>query len=449
MIQPSKNASVIVRFPPSPTGPLHIGGARTALFNYLFAKKNDGKIFLRLEDTDRERSKPEYEKNILDSLNWLGLSFDNHQPIKQSERVELYREYLKRLVDSGKAYVSQEGQIENIKKSDQRTEVIRFRNPNKNIHFNDLIRGEISFDTSELGDFVIAKSFDEPLYHLTVVVDDYEMGVTHIIRGEDHISNTPRQILLQDGIGASRPIYAHIPLILASDRSKLSKRHGAVSVTEYRDRGFIKEAVINYLALLGWNPGTDQEIFSIEELIKKFSIEKINKSGAIFDEEKLKWFNRQYLKFLPERIKLSETVDRLSDIPKEILKRSYQNILERVDIWDDLKKLDRAGELDFYKKAPILEKTKIPWQKISAEVTNRHLTKAIELINSLSENPSKDDLQKTLLTYADAEGRGAVLWPIRYALTGKDRSPDPFTVSANLGKTETISRLSRAIAVLT
>src|SRR3989344_840306 len=232
-----KNKQVIVRFPPSPTGPLHVGGARTALFNYLFAKQNGGQIFLRIEDTDRERSKPEFEQNIIESLTWLGLEFDNAQPIRQSERSAIYRAALEKLISNNTAYVSRE----EIEKKDKRGEVISLRNLGKVITFTDLIRGEISFDTTELGDFVMAKSLDEPLYHFAVVVDDWRMNISHVIRGEDHISNTPRQILIQEALGAPRPIYAHIPLILAPDRSKLSKRHGAVSVTEYRDQGYLPE----------------------------------------------------------------------------------------------------------------------------------------------------------------------------------------------------------------
>ncbi|MDO8590761.1 MAG: glutamate--tRNA ligase family protein, partial [bacterium] len=243
----SKNKKVVTRFPPSPTGFLHIGGARTALFNYLFAKKNHGGILLRLEDTDVTRYKKEFEDSIVQGLEWLGITFDNSKPFKQSERVQLYRLHLKTLVKSGAAYLSKETEGE-------RSEVIRFKNPNKKITFHDLVRGEVSFNTSDLGDFVIAKSLEEPLYHLAVVIDDMEMGITHVIRGEDHISNTPRQILIQEALGFKRPEYAHIPLILASDKSKLSKRHGATSVENYREMGYLPEAIVNYLALLGWNP---------------------------------------------------------------------------------------------------------------------------------------------------------------------------------------------------
>ena len=266
---------------PSPTGKLHIGGVRTALYNFLYARQNGGKFILRIEDTDKERNKKEYEEDILEGFKWLGLNYD--ELYKQSDRGEIYKKYLEKLISDDLAYEAED-------------KVIRFRNPGKDVIFNDLIRGDIKFNTEELGDFVIAKSIDDPLYHLAVVVDDHESGITHIIRGEDHISNTPRQILIQEAIGASRPLYAHLPLILAPDRSKLSKRkHGeSVSLEYYRNKGYSAEAIINYLALLGWNPGTDQEIFTLDELLKVFNLQKVHKGGAILDEKKLSWVNRKH-----------------------------------------------------------------------------------------------------------------------------------------------------------
>ena len=275
------NQKVITRFPPSPTGFLHIGNARTALFNYLFAKHNNGSFLVRVEDTDRARSKKEYEKGMLESLEWLGLKRDG-ELWHQSQRTEIYEKYLRKLIEEDKIYLSKETAGEN-------KEVLRFRNPNKIVAFDDMVRGRVQFNTTELEDFVIAKSITEPLYHLAVVVDDFEAGITHVIRGEDHISNTSRQILIQEAIGAPRPAYVHLPLILASDRSKLSKRkHGeSVSLDYYRQKGYLPQALLNYLALLGWNPGTDKEIFTLEELVKAFDISQIHKGGAIFDEKKL------------------------------------------------------------------------------------------------------------------------------------------------------------------
>ncbi|MDO8424222.1 MAG: glutamate--tRNA ligase family protein, partial [bacterium] len=270
---------MITRFPPSPTGPLHIGNARTALFNYLFARKNGGKFIVRIEDTDTERSRKEYELNMLECLKWLGIEREG-ELWHQSERTEIYKKYLHRLIDEGRAYLSEEKEGEN-------REVVRFKNPGEKVSFDDLVRGAVEFDTAELKDFIIARNINEPVYHLAVVVDDAEAGVTHVIRGEDHISNTPRQILIQEALGFPRPLYAHLPLILAPDKSKLSKRkHGeSVSLEYYRNKGYLPEAMVNYLALLGWNPGTEQEIFTMEELIEQFDLSKIQKGGAIFDEK--------------------------------------------------------------------------------------------------------------------------------------------------------------------
>ena len=289
---------IITRFPPSPTGPLHIGNVRTALFNYLYARQNNGSFIVRVEDTDKTRSKKEYEDEMLESLEWLGLKRDG-ELLHQSERTEIYKKYLQKLINENKAYISTETEGDPTSPRLRGTwnrEVVRFRNPNKSVKFDDLIRGVVEFDTTELGDFIIAKSVNEPLYHLAVVIDDFESGVTHVIRGEDHISNTPRQILIQEAIGATRPLYAHLPLILAQDRSKLSKRkHGeSVSLDYYRHKGYSPEAIINYLALLGWNPGTEQEIFTLEELINVFDLERVHKGGAIFDEKKLAWVNRKH-----------------------------------------------------------------------------------------------------------------------------------------------------------
>src|SRR3989344_1804142 len=279
---------VVTRFPPSPTGYFHIGSARTALFNYLFAKHNGGKMVMRFEDTDRERSKKEFEKDILEGILWLGLEHDG-DVLRQSERTDIYRERLATLIKSGHAYEAEESTTEAGKK------VIRFKNPNVRVTFTDLIRGQVSFETAELEDFIIARTMNEPLYNFAVVVDDYDMGITHVIRGEDHISNTQRQILMLEALGCERPVYAHLPLILAPDKSKLSKRHGAVSVNEYRAEGYLPEALVNYLALLGWNPGGQQELFSLQELVRKFDIAQDHKAGAVFDMEKLRWFNREYL----------------------------------------------------------------------------------------------------------------------------------------------------------
>ena len=274
---------VRTRIAPSPTGFLHIGTARTALFNYLYARKMGGTFVVRIEDTDRARSTKEYEDDILAQLAWLGLSGDEFY--RQSERAGEHQKALEGLVASDKAYLSKEP----AKDDPTRTvEVVRLRNPGKPVTFIDVVRGEITIDTADLGDMVIARSLTDPLYHFAVVVDDEFAGITHVIRGEDHISNTPRQILIQEALGYERPIYAHLPLILAPDRTKMSKRRHATSVADFAKRGYTKEALINFLALLGWNPGNDKELYTEGELLAAFTLEHIQKGGAVFNEEKLK-----------------------------------------------------------------------------------------------------------------------------------------------------------------
>ena len=430
---------VVTRMPPSPTGLFHIGSARTALFNYLYAKQNGGKFILRIEDTDKERSKKEFEDNIIESLKWLKMPYEEFY--RQSERTEIYKKHLKKLINQKIAYVSQE----EPKKEGDRGEVIRFKNPNKKIKFNDLVLGEIEFDTTDLQDFVIAKDLDTPLYHFAVVVDDIEMAVTHIIRGQDHISNTPRQILILEALGAARPQYAHIPLILSPDKSKLSKRHGALSVLEYKEMGYLPEAILNFLALIGWNPGNNQEIFTLEELLKEFSFKKIQKSGGIFNIKKLDWINKEHIKLLsPE------------EIEKNILKWLPENmrnpklvfiILERISKWGDIKDMVARGELDFFFKQPKYAKEKLIYKNISPERIAKNLKLAIRNLENLpKEKFTKENINVILVKTADSVGsRGEVLHPIRYALSGMDTSPDPFVIAEILGKDETIYRLKKAI----
>ena len=281
---------IIVRLPPSPTGKMHVGNIRTFLFNYLFAKNQEGSIVMRFEDTDRERSKKEYENSILCDLEKLGLTFDKG-PFWQSQRTDQYVKAIESLIEKDLAYEGEESEDGSGEK------VIRFRNPNKKITYNDMIRGEITIDTAEFEDFVIARSKTNPLYHLTVVVDDIDMEITHIIRGEDHITSTPRQILLIEALGGLIPIYAHIPFIIGEDKKKLGKRHGATSYEEFEKLGYVPEAVVNYLALLGWNPGggSEQEFFTMEDLIQEFSLERVNNSPAMFSYQKLDDLNRKHI----------------------------------------------------------------------------------------------------------------------------------------------------------
>ncbi len=432
---------------PSPTGHLHIGTARTALFNYLFARRMGGTFILRTEDTDKERSKKEYEDEILEGLNWLGITWDSFY--RQSERAAIYRGYLEKIIADGTAYISKE---ESKMRPGEFVEVVRLKNPNKIITFSDEIRGEISFDTTELGDLVIARSLDDALYHFTVVVDDHEMGVTHVIRGEDHISNTPRQILIQEAIGAERPIYAHLPLILAPDRSKLSKRHGAVMLSEYERQGFIQPAIINYLALLGWNPGTDQELYTLEDLVRVFDLSGIQKGGAVFDTEKLKWFNKEYLRMLPEEKFIDYLapailphLESLPQFSESRFAKLLPTIRERIATRDEAAKDAEAGEYDFAFKAPAPDPAILKWKNdASPRDAVPRLQKLAELVARIPEEATPGEVKEYIWDYAEEVGKGEVLWPLRVALTGRERSPDPFTVIHILGSAEAYKRINTA-----
>ncbi len=433
---------VVVRFAPSPTGNLHIGGVRTALYNFLHARKHGGTFILRIEDTDRARSRPEYERDILESLAWLGLSHD--ALFRQSERQAIYRSHIERLLGKDMAYVSEE------LKDGIASSVIRFRNPKKSVTFEDTLRGPIAEDTEDLGDFVIARDLDQPLYHLAAVIDDFETGVTHVIRGEDGISNTARQILLQESLQAPRPIYTHIPLILAKDRSKLSKRHGAVSASELKKEGYLPEAVINFLALLGWHPKGDMELFSINELIEEFSLERVQKGGAVFDTEKLKWLNREYLRkldpttfrkeaieYVPKSLRESAKADRLSAL--------LDSLRERISVFSEITTMGEAGELTYYVQKPVYDKSILLRESEEVKKVTLHLEKLGKILGSITpEQFNAKNIRESVMPYAEQEGRGKVLWPFRVALTGKIQSPDPFSICEILGKEESLLRLNEA-----
>lgn len=438
---------IVTRMAPSPTGHLHVGTARTALFNYLYAKAHGGSFIVRIEDTDKERSRPEYEEEILEGLAWLGLTWDGFY--RQSERAALYRGYLERAIEKGLAYVSEEP---SKNEEGKMVQVVRLRNPNTTITFTDEVRGEITFDTTELGDFVIARSLDDALYHFTVVVDDHEMGVTHVIRGEDHISNTPRQILIQEAIGAERPIYAHLPLILGSDRSKLSKRHGATQLSMYRDEGYLKEALINYLALLGWNPGTDAEIFTLLELENMFDLAGVQKAGAIFDIEKLRWINKEHLKRLSDteflalvRARLPHRVTSLPQWSEGRLARLLPVIRERISVPSEITTHGEAGEYDFAFKEPTHDPALIKWKNDeSPRHTLPRLQRLAEMLSTIPEDADPERVKERIWDYAVETGKGEVLWPLRVSLTGMERSPDPFTVVSIIGSAEAYKRVRTA-----
>ena len=450
-VRKSGQGKVVTRIAPSPTGNLHVGTARTALFNYLFAKRHGGTFLIRIENTDAKRSTKEFEDDILESLRWLSLTGD--ALYRQSERTDIYLHYLELLIGKKKAYLSKEQSAE---EPEREVEVVRLRNPGSVVAFTDLIHGDITFDTKELGDFIIARSLSDALYHFAVVVDDYDMGITHVIRGEDHISNPPRQILIQEALGFPRPAYAHIPLILAPDRSKLSKRHGATSIREYRDEGFLPEAMVNYLALLGWNPGTEQELFTLSELVSEFSLEKIHKGGAIFDREKLRWFNREYIRRLPQkkmfeilRDALPDDLKRLPDFSDLKLQRIVPLLIERISVFSDIAKLSAEGELQYFFKRPSIDPKELVWKDADAATTAEHLAHIHEKIQAVPESLfTAEHLKEIVFSYATEKGRGAVLWPMRYALSGKKKSPDPFTLAGVLGKEEVLARLKAASATI-
>lgn len=413
-----------VRFAPSPTGTLHTGSARTALFNYLYAKQKGGQFILRIDDTDKERSTTAYEQDILAGLDWLGLRHD--EIYYQSARTAIYRQELEKLLAQDKIYEAED-------------KVLRFRNPNQPLKFTDLIRGEIEFDTTDLGDFVVAKNLETPLYHFASVVDDHELDISHVIRGEDHISNTPRQILLGEAIGARRPVFAHLPLILAPDRSKLSKRkHAAIaSLNALIEEGYLPEALINFLAFLGWNPGGERELFALAELIELFDLSKVQSSAAIFNPEKLAWYNREYLKNLSDERWLEEIKKYL---PAERLlwaEKLLPELRNRLATFGELKTLLANGDFDFVWQAPAANR-----ELLKNPV---HLPAVSKRLEALAEKDwTIDSIKKAIWDFATEQGRGEVLWPMRVALTGRKQSPDPFTVAAILGQAETLKRLSDA-----
>lgn len=437
---------IVTRFAPSPTGFLHIGGVRTALFSFLYARQHGGEFALRIEDTDKERNKEEWTTALINDLAWLGITHDTFA--KQSERVTKHTAYIQKMINDGFAYISKEMP----KEAGQRDEVIRFKNPNKKVTFNDLIRGEVEVDTTDLGDFVIARSLTEPVYHLAVVADDFDMGITHVIRAEEHLSNTPRQILIQEAIGAPRPIYAHLPLVLAPDKSKLSKRkHGeTVSLTYYRNLGFLPEAIINFVALLGWNPGTDQEIMTLGEIQKMFDIQKVQKGGAVFNVEKLRWVNKEHLKRLSFAIVEENILKELENYsfvidPKKIV----PIIFERIETYGDIKVIVGAGEFDYLIGEPDAKADMLIWKKQTPDIAVKHLRYVNDVIQALPEEKfTAESIKESLWDYATQEGRGDVLWPTRVALSGKEKSPDPFTLIALLGKEISLQRIANAIKIL-
>ncbi|MBI2053382.1 MAG: glutamate--tRNA ligase [Candidatus Sungbacteria bacterium] len=486
-------SDIRVRFPPSPTGLLHVGNARTALFNYLFAKKYGGTLVFRFEDTDRARSKVEYEKDILDGLRWLGIEQDEglekggpYEPYRQSERTDNYERYLRELLKDGKAFycfhseaeLEEEGkrllhekkapihacvyrdlslsEAEDRIKSGASDHIVRFKTPaGRQIAFTDLIRGELSFASDLIGDFSIARSLRDPLYHFAVVVDDCEMKISHVIRGEDHIANTPKHILLGEALGFPIPHYAHLPLILGPDRSKLSKRHGATSVIEYKEQGYLPEALFNFMALVGWSPGQDREILSREELISEFSLERVQKSGAIFDFQKLDWMNGEYIrtKATSELAMLCKSYLEKAGLLKnqESRIKNQAEYIEKVIALEQprLKKLSEIAErVSYFFHTPDYDPELLRWKQMTPDATKAGLKRSEELLAKLAESVSRAELEGAFLDTIGAGDKGSILWPLRVALTGRKASPGPFEVMEILGVKESLARVRTAIEKL-
>jgi len=494
------NEEVRTRIAPSPTGPFHIGTARTALVNYLFTKKYNGTFILRIDNTDIDRSDEKFEKDIIDGLNWLGIKYDEgvgaggeFGPYRQTERSFIYNKYIKKLLDEKKAYLcfcaedelraqhesmlasgfspKYSGKCRNLSENeilqnnkDGKNSIIRLIVAEKKIFFNDIIRGKIEFDSSLLGDFPIAKGIDLPLYNFASTVDDYEMKITHVIRGEDHISNTPKQIIIQEALEFTRPQYAHLPLILSPDRTKLSKRNAVVSIEDYKNQGYLPEALINFMAFLGWNPGDEREFFSIESLIKEFDLSRIQKSGAIFNIKKLEWLNSYYIRKTSPQKLFEQCIGYL--IKDGLLKINSDNEYvnndgEIVDVsfitkalmmeQERLKKLDDTSEQLSYvfQKNIDFDPSLLIWKNMTKVELTDSLNEARELIKTLSlEDLEKNRLKDILTERAkkiNSENMGFFLWPLRVALSGRKSSPSPFEIIEVLGVEKTLYRIQNAL----
>lgn len=481
--------NIRVRMAPSPTGPLHIGTARTALFNFLFAKKYNGKFILRTEDTDKERSKIEWEEGIINGLHWLGIDWDEgpdkggaFEPYRQSQRTRIYKKYIEKLLAEKNAYwcfCSQE-EIEAFKqerlsmgkppiykchcsglkdsevlekqKIQPTAGAIRFKTPKIEVSFEDLIRGKITYDGSLFGDMVIAKNLDEPLYNFACVVDDFEMKITHVIRGEDHISNTPKQILLALALEIKSPEFLHLPLILGPDKAKLSKRHGTTtSIEDYKKQGYLPEALINFIAFLGWNPGSKEEIFLMKDLEREFTIEKIQKSGAIFNAQKLDFLNGYFIRKMPLE-KLTELCLPYL-VEAGLINRGVEEVSKiapMVALYQErLKKLSEITELIdfFFVKNLEYEKELLIWKGIGESELLSVLDNMLKTLSNIKEGEwSKEKINEIIMPIANEIGdRGKILWPMRVALSGKKASAGPFEIAGVLGKEKTLQRIKEAI----
>jgi nondiscriminating glutamyl-tRNA synthetase len=481
------NEKTIVRFAPSPTGELHVGNARTALFNWLFARQKGGRFILRIEDTDRERTTKNFEKNLLDDLCWLGIDWDegpgkegSFGPYHQTERLDIYSAYLEKLADAGKVYpcycLEEELEAERAKliakrkppryagvcrklnlqerkrlENEGRRPACRFIVEDGPVEFSDMIRGAMKFDGSAIGDFIIVRSNGLPAYNFAVVIDDHLMNITHVIRGEDHLSNTASQVMLYHALGFSLPAFAHHSLILGKDRTKLSKRHGAVSVREFRNRGILPEVLLNHLSLLGNSFGEGREVCNIAEIVRIFSLEKTGKSGAVFDEDKLKWLNGVYIKKYP--------ADKLLQLLKPFINKDSHLTESIVDsrrlisiIGAVQENLNTLAEIKDYMLLFDDEKYKLSVEA-RAFLNGEDALRIVELLLEFytSEECPEENLYewavKKLQIITGQKGR-QLFMPIRCAVTGSTRGPELEKIIAVLGKQSVIKRIEKALQIM-
>lgn len=477
-------STVVTRFAPSPTGFMHVGGVRTALYSWLYARKHGGRFILRIEDTDKEREVAGAIPHIVESLKWLGIEWDEgvdrggpHAPYLQSERLDLYRSYAQKLIAAGHAYPDPytENEVELFRKKaeeekrpflfrDHRPETpdtwdgkkpLRFRAPRIiRYEWDDLARGKLGAGEEAVDDFILIKGDGYPTYNFAHIVDDIEMKVTHVMRGEEFISSTPKYLSLYEALGVTPPAFVTMPVILSPDgKKKLSKRDGAKDILEYRNEGYLPEALMNFLALLGWNPGTEQEFFSKDELIQTFDLSRIQVSGAGFDEIKLLSVNQHWMRQLSVEDFITRGGFSVPDISK--LKKAVPLLKERAHTFTEAREM-LSGELSCLFSEPILDRDRLVAKEPAdrSGMTLAALKSLSEAIKALPEGISAETVKDTLMPLADAEeakgkgGRGAMLWPLRYSLSGQERSPDPFTLVSILGSTEALSRIRKAIGIL-
>ena len=471
---------VVTRFAPSPTGFIHVGNIRTALYAYLWARKNNGQFILRIEDTDKKREVEGSILHIQKSLKWVGINWDQgpdiggpHAPYLQSERLDSYKKYAQILIDKGLAYpdpyTEEEVGIFRDKADIEKraflyrehrpetfgvwdgTKPLRFKIPEvKSYKWHDLVYGDLSAGPEALDDFILIKSDGYPTYNFAHIIDDIEMGVTHVMRGQEFISSVPKFLAVYDALEVMYPFFVTLPPIMGKDgNKKLGKRDGAKDVLEYMKEGYLPEAMINFLALLGWNPGGDKEIFTIDELIKIFDLSRIGHSGAQWNDDKLDWLNKEHMKLLPKE-EIEKNI--LAWLPEDMQKNSIALklvpiIFERISKWGDVANMVGRGELDFFFNRPEYAKEKLIYKNVSLENIRTNIKEAVNKLEELSESDfTAENVKRVLMQMADnLQSRGEILHPIRFALSGLDKSPDPFIIASILGKNETIARLQKAI----